>query len=87
MRRLTLEDRDTYEHIRIAEDAALLIKRRGMEYGFSHNAIASLIAGKQVYGAALLVGLDHQHRWYDDVPQRYIETYEIQQEKQGGNQK
>lgn len=86
--RLALEDHDTYEHIRIAEDAALLCRRRGMDWGFSHNAMASLIAQKQVYGSALLVGLDNQHHRYDDVPQRYIETYEInEQEKQGGNQK
>lgn len=83
--RAALEDSDTYEHIRIAEDTALLCRRRGMEWGFTHNAMASLLAKKQVYGSALLVGLDNQHHRYDDVPQRYIETYEInRQEKQGG---
>lgn len=83
-----LQDREAYTFRRIAPDAVLVSRRDSLAKGAPHNAIASLIASTQIYGPAVIVGIDTRAMptraaRYHDVPDRYVEAYEInEQEKQ-----
>lgn len=78
-----LADAKAYYFVQIADDAALCYRKDAYEKKEPHNAIASLIAQRQVYGAAVIVGLTRLHKEYTNVPRRYVETYEISEnEKQ-----
>lgn len=83
-----LRDREAYSFRRIAPDAVLVSRRDSLAKGEPHNAIASLIASTQIYGPAVIVGVNPRElptraARYHDAPQRYVEAYEInEQEKQ-----
>lgn len=80
-----LRDREAYGFVWIAPDAVLAYRKDSLAKGKPHNAIASLIASRQVYGPAVIVGAkrkapDAETR-YHDAPQRYVEAYEINQQE------
>lgn len=78
-----LRDREAYTFVHIAQDAALVFRKDSLAKGKPHNAIASLIAQRQVYGPAVIVGTNAAKNRLHDAPQRYVEAYEInEQEKQ-----
>ena len=78
-----LRDREAYGFVHIAQDAALVYRKDSLAKGKPHNAIASLIAQRQIYGPAVIVGSNAAKNKLYDAPQRYVEAYEInEQEKQ-----
>lgn len=78
-----LRDREAYTFVHLAQDAALVYRKDSLAKGEPHNAIASLIAQRQVYGPAVIVGTNAAKNRLHDAPQRYVEAYEInEQEKQ-----
>ena len=78
-----LRDREAYHFVHIAQDAVLAYRKDSLGKGKPHNAIASLIAQRQVYGPAVIVGSNAAKNKLYDAPQRYVEAYEInEQEKQ-----
>ena len=78
-----LRDREAYTFVHIAQDAVLAFRKDSYGRGGPHNAIASLIAQRQVYGPAVIVGSNAAKNRLYDAPQRYVEAYEInEQEKQ-----
>ena len=78
-----LRDREAYGFVHIAQDAVLAYRRDSLAQGEPHNAIASLIAQRQIYGPAVIVGSNAAKNKLYDAPQRYVEAYEInEQEKQ-----
>ena len=78
-----LRDREAYAFVQIAQDASLVYRKDSLAKGKPHNAIASLIAQRQVYGPAVIVGTNAAKNRLCDAPQRYVEAYEInEQEKQ-----
>jgi len=83
-----LRDRKAYSFVRIAPDAVLAYRNDSFAKGKPHNAIASLIASQQIYGPAVIVGINTRElptrdAAYHDAPQRYVDTYGInEQEKQ-----
>lgn len=78
-----LRDREAYAFVQIAQDASLVYRKDSLAKGKPHNAIASLIAQRQVYGPAVIVGTNAAKNRLYDAPQRYVEAYEInEQEKQ-----
>ena len=81
-----LWDRDAYSFIRIASDAVLVYRKDSLAKGRPHNAVASLIASKQVYGPAVIVGispraLPTRDAAYHDAPQRYVKAYELNEQE------
>lgn len=60
------------ESVTIAEDAALLVDEEGLLKDLSQNALASLVARRQIVGTALLVGIDGER--YCDPPERYVKN-------------
>lgn len=60
------------ECVTIAEDAALLVDEEGLLKALSQNALASLVARRQIVGTALLVGIDGER--FCDPPERYVKN-------------
>lgn len=58
------------ECVTIAEDAALIVDEEGLLKGLDQNALASLVARRQIVGTALLVGIDGER--FCDPPERYV---------------
>ena len=71
-----------YRTVVFAPNAATVYRKNSAVKGEPHNAIASLIARRQLYGRTIIVGIDVDGA-YTNVPRSYVETYTIsRQEKQ-----
>ena len=60
------------ESVTIAKDAALLVDEEGLLKALNQNALASLVARRQIVGTALLVGVDGER--FCDPPERYVKN-------------
>ncbi len=60
------------EQVTIAEDAALLVDEEGLLKDLTQNALASLVARRQIVGTALLVGIDGDR--FCDPPEQYVRS-------------
>lgn len=63
------------EVVRISEDAALIVDEEGLLKALNQNALASLVARRQIVGTAVIVGLTVNadgESVFCDCPERYV---------------
>lgn len=68
------------ECIALKDGGLMIVDEEDMLKQYPRNELASIIcgntiAGGQIYGTALIVGVDGEE--FDDVPQQYIDAYMI----------
>lgn len=59
------------ETIGLQGGAVMIVDEEGRLKGYSPNSLASLVAGTDIVGYALIVGADGDE--FDDVPESYVE--------------
>ena len=63
------------ETVTLAEDAVMIVDEEGLLKCLNQNALASLVARRQIVGTAVIVGLDVNadgERVFCDCPERYV---------------
>lgn len=60
------------ETIGLQGGAVMIVDEEGRLKGYPTNSLASLVAGTDIVGTALIVGADDDE--FDDVPDLYIES-------------
>lgn len=58
------------ETVGLRDGGVMIVDEEGLLKGKPYNALASLVAGRCIYGVALLVGADGDE--FDDVPAHYV---------------
>ena len=63
------------ETVTLAEDAVMIVDEEGLLKALNQNALASLVARRQIVGTAVIVGLivnADGERVFCDCPERYV---------------
>ena len=63
------------ETVTLAEDAVMIVDEEGLLKCLNQNALASLVARRQIVGTAVIVGLNVNadgERVFCDCPERYV---------------